>query len=150
MSIEDDVRLLERVPPLRLLGIEALRVLAIGSETRHLRRDEVLFRVGEPADAAFVVQSGALRVSHESDSAGYQEMIVEPGDLIGELALLIPMERPSTATATKESSLIRITRSLFQRVLEGHPDSAERLRDDLAERNSRAAQAMMQAARKLV
>jgi CRP-like cAMP-binding protein len=60
------------------------------------------------------------------------------------------MERPSTAVAVRESSVIRITRSLFQRVLEGHPDSAARLRDDLAARNSRAAQDMMQAARKLV
>ncbi len=150
MSIEDDVRLLERVPPLRLLGLEALRVLAIGSETRQLGRDEALFRVGDAADAAFVIQSGAVRVSFESDAGGYQEMVAGPGDLIGELALLIPMERPSTAVATKASSVIRITRSLFQRVLEGHPDSAERLRDDLAARNSRAAQDMMQAARKLV
>ena len=32
MSIEDDVVLLERVPTLRLLGMTALRMLAIGSE----------------------------------------------------------------------------------------------------------------------
>lgn len=150
MSIEDDVRLLERVQPLRLLGIEALRVLAIGSETRQLQRNETLFQAGDAADAAFVVQSGAIRVFCESEPVGHQEVTAEPGDLIGELALLIPMERPSTAVAVRESSVIRITRSLFQRVLEGHPDSAARLRDDLAARNSRAAQDMMQAARKLV
>lgn len=150
MSIEDDVRLLEGVPPLRLLGIEALRVLAIGSETRHLRRDETLFRAGDGADAAFVVQAGALRIFSDSDGAGHQEVTARPGDLIGELALLIEMQRPSTAVAVADASVIRITRSLFQRVLEGHPDSAERLRDDLAARNSRAAEQMVIAARKLV
>ena len=34
MSIEDDVALLERVPTLRLLGMDSLRTLAIGSEVR--------------------------------------------------------------------------------------------------------------------
>ena len=148
MSIEDDVRLLERVPTLRLLGIEALRVLAIGSETRNLRRDEILFQAGDTADAGFVVQTGTVRVS--SDDGGPHDIVAEPGILIGELALLIEMQRPSSAVALADSSVIRISRSLFQRVLEGHPDSAERLRDDLAARNSRAAGDMMLAARKLV
>ena len=38
MSIEDDVVLLERVPTLRLLGVEALRVLAISSEQQQFAR----------------------------------------------------------------------------------------------------------------
>ena len=36
MSIDDDVALLERVPTLRLLGRESLRMLAIGSEQRSI------------------------------------------------------------------------------------------------------------------
>jgi hypothetical protein len=43
MSIEDDVALLERVPTLRLLGTDALRMLAIGSEQRVVARGAVLF-----------------------------------------------------------------------------------------------------------
>ena len=43
MSIEDDVALLERVPTLRLLGKDALRMLAIGSEQRNFGRGDVLF-----------------------------------------------------------------------------------------------------------
>jgi hypothetical protein len=38
MSIEDDIRLLEQVSTLALLGHEALRILAIGSERRARRR----------------------------------------------------------------------------------------------------------------
>lgn len=58
MSIDDDVSLLERVPTLRLLGKDALRVIAIGSEQQEFARGSVLFRQDEPADCGYVVQSG--------------------------------------------------------------------------------------------
>src|SRR5579859_1454725 len=114
MSIDDDVALLERVPTLRLLGRESLRMLAIGSEQRNVPRGDPLFQQGEDADSGFVVQRGAFRID---DGAG-AEITVGPGALLGELALVVAMRRPSTATALEYSSVIRINRSLFQRVLE--------------------------------
>jgi CRP-like cAMP-binding protein len=149
MSIEDDVKLLATVPTLKLLGIDALRVLAIGSETRRVRRDEALFQAGETADAGFVVQAGAIRVSSH-DEGGYRDVVAGPGTLIGELALLVEMQRPSSAVAIADSLVLRISRSMFQRVLEGHPEAARRLRDDLAGRTSQAASDMMIASGKLV
>ncbi|HEX7790818.1 MAG TPA: cyclic nucleotide-binding domain-containing protein, partial [Afipia sp.] len=114
MSIDDDVALLERVPTLRLLGIAALRVIAIGSEQQEFARGSVLFRQGDDADCGYVVQTGAFRISLDGDRD--HEVIAGPGTLMGELALLVAMQRPSTAVATEYSSTIRITRSLFQRV----------------------------------
>jgi CRP-like cAMP-binding protein len=137
MSIEDDVALFERVPTLRLLGREALRNLAFGSEQREVARGEALFHVGDTADAGFIVQSGSFRVMANDDSQ--HEVVAGPGSLIGELALLVAMERPSTAIALEYAATIRISRSLFQRVLEAHPDAAVRLRDDIAGRTSQAA-----------
>jgi CRP-like cAMP-binding protein len=137
MSIEDDIALLERVPTLRLLGTDALRVLAIGSELRDFERGDLLFTVGEEADAGFVIQRGAFRVSME-DSSGY-EIVVGPGTLIGEMALVVPMQRPSTALSLERSTVIRIPRSLFQRVLDSDPGAARRLRDELAARASQIA-----------
>jgi CRP-like cAMP-binding protein len=125
-----------------------LRVLAIGSETRRVRRDEKLFHTGDTADAGYVVQAGAIRVSSE-DAGGYRDVVVGPGTLIGELALLVEMQRPSTAVAIADSSVLRISRSMFQRVLEGHPDAARRLRDEIAGRTSQAASDMMIASGKL-
>jgi CRP-like cAMP-binding protein len=148
MSIEDDVNLLASIPTLRLLGLEALRVLAIGSEIRTIRCDDRLFTAGDAADCGYVVQHGAIRVS--SDEAGiYRDIIAGPGHLIGELALVVDMKRPATATAIADSSAIRISRSLFQRVLEGHPEAAHRLRDYFATRTSQAASEMLIASGKL-
>jgi CRP-like cAMP-binding protein len=137
MSIEDDVILLDRVPTLRLLGNAALRVLAIGSEQQEFARGSVLFRAGDEADCGYVVQSGAFRVT--LDDGSNHEMIAEPGMLIGELALVVAMRRPSTAVALEYASVIRIARSMFQRVLDSDPSAARRLRDDLAARVSQLA-----------
>ena len=145
MSIEDDVALLERVPTLRLLGTAALRMLAIGSEQRNVARGDLLFNEGDDADAGFIVQRGALRVE---DRAG-AEIVVGPGALIGELALVVAMQRPSTATALEHCSVIRITRSLFQRVLESDPAAAQRLRDEFTNRTSQIASDILTAGAKL-
>ena len=145
MSIDDDVVLLERVPTLRLLGTAALRMLAIGSEQRNVARGDLLFNEGDDADAGFIVQRGALRVE---DRAG-AEIVVGPGALIGELALVVAMRRPSTATALEHCSMIRITRSLFQRVLESDPAAAQRLRDEFTNRTSQIASDILTAGAKL-
>jgi CRP-like cAMP-binding protein len=145
MSIEDDVALLERVPTLRLLGTTALRMLAIGSEQRSVARGDALFKQGEDADAGFIVQRGAFRID---DGAG-AEIIAGPGALIGELALIVAMQRPSTAIALEHSAVIRVARSLFQRVLESDPAAARRLRDELANRTSQIASDVLMAGAKL-
>ena len=146
MSIEDDVALLERVPTLRLLGREALRVLAIGSEHREFARGDRLFNAGEDSDCGYVVQSGAFRISFEDGSA---EVIAGPGALIGELALIVPMPRPATAVSLEFSVVIRLARSMFSRVLESDPAAARRLRDDLAGRTSQIASDILMAGTKL-
>src|SRR5258708_32662439 len=145
MSIEDDVALLERVPTLRLLGMTALRMLAIGSAQRDFTRGDVLFNAGDDADAGYIVQHGAFRIE---DGAG-AEIVAAPGALIGELALMAAMKRPSTATALENSSVIRVARSLFQRVLESDPAAARRLRDEFANRTSQIASDILIACAKL-
>jgi CRP-like cAMP-binding protein len=69
--------------------------------------------------------------------------------LIGELALIVAMRRPSTATALENSIVIRISRSLFQRVLESDPTAAVRLRDEFINRTSQLASDILTAGAKL-
>lgn len=145
MSIEDDVALLERVPTLRLLGMAALRMLAIGSEQRDVSRGDALFNAGDDADAGFVVQRGAFRIEDGNGAA----IVAGPGALIGELALITAMQRPSSAIALEHSSVIRVARSLFQRVLESDPAAARRLRDEFANRTSQIASEILMAGAKL-
>lgn len=137
MSIEDDVVLLDRVPTFHLLGNAAIRVLAIGSEQQEFASGSVLFRAGDASDCGYVVQRGSFHLNFPGGSR--DDIVAGPGALIGELALILPMERPATATAREYASVIRITRTLFQRVLDSEPDGARRLRDEFALRTSQAA-----------
>ena len=132
MGIEDDILFIERVPTLRALGRDALRILAIGAESRYVHKGEMLFMAGETADGGYIIQEGSFRLEGASKQAG--ELIVGPGTLLGELALICEIRRPATATANEPSTVIRISRSLFLKMLEGYPHAANVLRDQIVTR----------------
>jgi CRP-like cAMP-binding protein len=132
MTIEDDIAFLERVPTFALLGRDALRILAIGAEARYVHGGETLFQAGESADAGYVVQDGTFTLRPDNGDPNPPEVTVSRGALLGEFALLTETIRPVTATANEPSTVIRIPRSLFLKMLEGYPDAAHRLRDHLA------------------
>jgi CRP-like cAMP-binding protein len=56
------------VPALRILGREALRILAIGAETRYIHEGISLFGEGEDADSAYVVQEGSFDLVSEKNA----------------------------------------------------------------------------------
>ena len=137
MGIEDDIAFFERVPTLRMLGRTALRILAIGAESRYVHSGETLFNSGDPSDCGFVVQEGSFRLESKANSA--EEVVVGPGTLLGEIALIAETRRPATAIAREPSTVIRISRSLFLRMLEGYPEAAQLLREQLATRIAQSA-----------
>ena len=143
MTIEDDIAFLERVPSFAILGRDALRILAIGAESRYVHGGEVLFTVGDPADAGYVIQDGSFTLKSDNTESSAGEMTVSRGALLGELALLTETTRPVTATAAEPSTVIRVTRSLFLKMLEGFPDAARRMRDHIAARTTQAAADMI-------
>ena len=133
MALEDDIAFFEQVPTFAVLGRQALQILAIGAETRNLQNGAVLFYAGELADGGYVVQEGSLLLEPGTLSEG-KSFTVGPGTLVGELALLTDMVCPATAIAKEPTVVIRISRSLFRKMLEGYPDAAVKLRDIMAER----------------
>jgi CRP-like cAMP-binding protein len=130
MSIEDDIEFFERVPTLALLGREALRILAIGAESRYLEGGDVLCHQGDPVDAGYVVQEGSFRLTRAGESDATART-AGAGSIIGEIALLVDSHSAFTATARQASTVIRIPRGLFVKMLEGYPEAAARLRDSL-------------------
>jgi len=133
MAIEDDIAFFEQVPTFAMLGRHALRILAIGAETRRLQSGAILFNAGELADGGYLVQQGSLLLAPGTPSDG-KEVIVGRGSLVGELALLTDMVCPATAIANETTVVIRISRSLFRKMLEGYPAAAAQLRYIRADR----------------
>ncbi len=134
MTIDDDIAFFEKVPTLNLLGRGALRILAIGAESRFVHGGEVLFYAGDQADSAYVIQEGSFGLRPEKAEGEAKEVIAARGTLLGELAMITPTTRPATATALEPSTVIRISRGLFLKMLEGYPETARRLRDAMATR----------------
>ncbi len=136
MTIEDDIVYLERIPLLRQLGAAALRILAIGVESYDIQPSQVLFTAGETADGAYIIKQGSF--SLRSVRVGEGEVIAGPGTLLGESALFAETKRPATATARENSTVMRISRSMFVRMLEGYPDAAQRLRQMIISRSEQS------------
>jgi CRP-like cAMP-binding protein len=134
MALDDDILFLRRIPTFRVLGPDALRVLAISTEKMHLRLGDTLFEEGEPADGAFVVIAGAVRLKRAKDKPLDEPQIVRGGALIGETALIIETDRAATAIALEPSTLYRITRVVFLRMLESDVEAANSLRETIARR----------------
>jgi CRP-like cAMP-binding protein len=142
MTIEDDIAFFERIPTLNLLGRPALRILAIGAESRFVHGGEVLFTGGDQADSAYVVQEGSFALQPHRAESQRREITARRGALLDELAMITPTTRLATAIALEPSTVIRIPRGLFLKMLEGYPDTARRLRDAIAQRTDQWAREM--------
>ena len=76
-----------------------------------------LFRAGEPGDSMYILEAGRLQV-HLSDGAVTE---VHPGSALGELALLTDAPRSATVVARRDSTLRRLGREEFERVMDADP-----------------------------
>jgi CRP-like cAMP-binding protein len=137
VSIEDDVAFLERVPTFAVLGRPALRILAIGAESRNVASGEVLFRAGDAGDAGFVIQEGSFSLKPDAPDNDRHTAVAGRGALLGESALFTETKRTATAMALVPATVLRIPRSLFLKMLEGFPEAATQLRAYLASRLDR-------------
>jgi CRP-like cAMP-binding protein len=124
VTIEDDIAFLARVPTFAKFSFAALQIVAIGSEARNLADGETLFSAGETTDAGYLIQAGALTLAANNLTPSESDVRFGPGTLIGELALVTETVCSATAIATGPTTVIRISRNLFRKVLEGFPEAA--------------------------
>ena len=94
----------------------------------------MLFKRGEEADGAYVIQEGRFKLSSNDGD----ELTVGPCTLLGEVALFSETRRPATARALEPSTVLRIPRFLFVRMLDSFPEAARKLREILAARLDQA------------
>jgi CRP-like cAMP-binding protein len=127
MALDQDIARLAKVPILGALDDGARRLVAFSAETRVLRAGDVLFREGERASCGYFVLTGSFRLTGGPTVNDTDPVLVAPGTLLGETALLREATRPVTAVAQEPSTVLRIGRTLFLRVLREHQGSAEKI-----------------------
>ena len=142
MSIDEDISILEQVPMLKVLGRPVLRLIAVAAETRQVEEGEILFRPNERIDCAYLVQEGTFNLKVDPASSS-TVMEAGPGFLLGEFALISDAVKPLSATAQASGTVMRISRSMFRKILEDDADAAVRLRDFLMRRARQSMADMM-------
>jgi CRP-like cAMP-binding protein len=88
---------------------------------RSVRAGTVLFRDGEPADFAYLLQSGRVRLFKQVGAMERSLHVARAGDLFGESALMPGATRRSTAVALDDSTAIAVDHATFENVLAMHP-----------------------------
>ncbi len=106
----------------------------MGRYGRSFAAGETLFREGEPAREAFLLQEGRVRLLKRVRMVERSLIVLKPGDLFGELALLDDAASHSTAVALSDGSALALDRRTFLSLLENRPTIAGRMIEQLVRR----------------
>jgi len=109
---------LATIPFFAGLDPAALERVAAGMRSRRFRRGEVIFHIGDPGDALFVMVDGEVKISLPSETG--EEAILatlQKGDVFGELALLDGAPRSATATAISATETVVLPRDRFRELI---------------------------------
>lgn len=135
--LNDEAKMLKRVPLFAGLSPAKLKLLAFTSERVIYRGGEVLFRQGDPGDAAYVILSGRAAIIADSDEGPIQVAEVEDNAIVGEIAILCGAPRSATVQATTALEALRIGKDEFLKLLTDFPEMTIEVVRVLAERLSR-------------
>lgn len=105
---------------------------------------ELLCREGAPGDCVYLIRRGSVAVSKTTRGKLHALATRSRGDVVGEMALLVPARRSATMTAETEVLAYRLNRCQFEQVLEGSPRLALELLETLAGRFRRLQEALVE------
>jgi CRP/FNR family transcriptional regulator, cyclic AMP receptor protein len=100
-----------------------------------MKKGDVVMHQGDPGDFLVILLDGTLRVSMVASNG--REIILdylEPGSVIGEIAILDGGERTASVTALGEGQYLKLGARAFRETLERHPRVAWGLLKEMARR----------------
>ena len=113
MNLQD----LRKSPLFQGLSDEELQKLMDMAEPVLLRAGEILIKQGELGDSAYVVISGDFEVQKRSGQSLIKIDVRNPGDVVGEMALLSRGPRNATLIAKTDGEVLRIPQEAFEKLL---------------------------------
>jgi|SRR5437763_9108480 len=137
MQLKDEVDLLRRVPLFAGVAPSKLKLLAFTSDRISYRPGDVLFKQGDPGDAAYVVLSGTADILVSAGDGDIKVASIETNSIVGEIAILCDVARTATVRASAPLETLRIKKDHFIRLLAEFPEMAVEIMRVLADRLSR-------------
>lgn len=103
--------------------------------TKKLKKRAYLFRKGDPGNALFAVLEGRLKATGEGrDGKEMVFTVMDPGEVIGEIALFDQQPRSATVQAVEDVTLLTLHRRDLIPFLERNPKVAIKLAAVLSKR----------------
>jgi CRP-like cAMP-binding protein len=137
MQLKDEVELLRRVPLFAGVAPSRLKLLAFTSDRVSYRAGDILFKQGDPGDAAYVVLSGTADILVNTGADEIKIATLESNSIVGEIAILCDVARTATVKASEPLETLRIKKDQFIRLLAEFPEMAVEIMRVLADRLSR-------------
>src|SRR5215212_2607859 len=112
-------------------------VAEIATELEHLRLDPgaVVIREGEAGDGLYLVVRGRLRVvAYAQDGTEIFLNAIEPGEGVGEIALLTGERRTATVYTTSTAELLRLSSEQFDLLGQRYPAAAHAIAESIVQR----------------
>jgi len=137
--MSEDAVLLAGIPLFASLDDAARAELAASMERLSYPKGQMLFRIGDPGDALFVVRSGKVELSVR-DHSGDRIVLdhCDRGMVFGELSLLDGGARTATAETLDNTEVMLLSRDQLQAFVRNHPDAALNLLSVVASRVRKA------------
>jgi signal transduction histidine kinase len=120
MNLQD----LRKSPLFQGLSDEELRQLTDMAESVALRAGDILIKQGELGDSAYVVINGEFEVQKQSGQSLIKIDVRNPGDVVGEMALLSRAPRNATLIAKTDGEVLRIPQEAFEELLSSNTRAA--------------------------
>jgi signal transduction histidine kinase len=108
---------LRKSPLFQGLSDDELKQLMDMAEPISLRAGDALIRQGDTGDAAYVVLSGEFEIQKQTGQSLIKIDVRNPGDVVGEMALLSQAPRSATVLAKTDCEALRIPKAAFEKLL---------------------------------
>lgn len=146
-QLSNEVELLRRVPLFSGIDPSRLRLLAYTSDVVTYEPGQVLVRMGDAGDAAYVIITGNADVTVPAPSGDITVAQLKDGDFFGEIAILCDTPRTATVTAKGELTALRIRKEPFFQLMYQFPEMAVEMTRLLAERLTRTTAELVESQR---
>ncbi len=113
---------------------ESERARLVQRYGRSFAAGDTLFRDNDPATEAFLLQDGRVRLLKHIRGVDRSLIVLKPGDLFGESALLDSAARSSTAVALTDGVALALDRQTFRSMLVNYSAIAVRIMEQLVRR----------------
>jgi signal transduction histidine kinase len=115
---------LRKSPLFQGLSDEELQRLMDMAEPVSLHAGKILIKQGELGDTAYVVISGEFEIQKQTGQSLIKIDVRNPGDVVGEMALLSSAPRNATVIAKTDCETLRIPKEAFEKLLSSSTTAA--------------------------